>query len=88
MKSFLLFISAFLLQINIIAQQDEFFGVWRPGNGVQQVRVATSLSAWSAFDNDFVSNQGLRLVDFEKYEENGQDYYFGVWKLADCNRLR
>jgi len=81
MKRFLPFSAIFLFQITItIAQQGTYFGVWRPGAGVQQTRVETSLSAWSAQDNDFVNNQGLRLVDFEKYTENGQDYYFGVWR--------
>ncbi len=60
--------------------QSNFFGCWRPGTGIQQIRIATSLAEWQDYNEDLVQNQGLILYDFEYYVDGGQEYYFGLWR--------
>jgi len=63
--------------------QDYFFGSWQQShNGAQWDRVTTTFEDWVKNDEYYVG-QGLRLVDFEHYNVNGQDYFFGSWQQSN-----
>ena len=61
-------------------EEDQFLGVWQKGTGKQEMSSVGTHKKWIELHNKFVREEGLELTDFEKYESDGKNWYFGVWQ--------
>ena len=82
MKSFYPFVFilfSFFYCIQLSAQSNGFFGNWEESNLEQFWDEFNSIEEWQQ-TNDSLSDQGFRPIDFEYYQKNGIDTYFGLWE--------
>jgi|GEM_PF-1504211 len=64
-----------------------FVGIWRGGTGTNLISRFTTYQAFIADGEVKTHQQGLRLIDFEHYNDNGQDFYVGVWRNGTGNNI-
>ena len=63
---------------------DKYFGVWQSGTGKGYWWFYwTTMENWMNTNNDLVENQEAVLADFEKFNIDGQDWYFGIWHTGN-----
>jgi len=57
-----------------------YFGIWQPGTGGQRLLLQDNLDFWYGWKNQFEEVENLGLTDFEKFDVNGFEFYFGVFR--------
>jgi len=67
------------------ANKRHYVGVWRSGAGG---KIIAKFNKWSDFMADGINkthNEGLRLIDFERYKTGEKNHYVGVWKKGSSS---